>query len=413
MKQMIQKIWKFLWIAACLSMLTSIGCAVQTYYVDATNGDDANSGDSAEAAWRTMAKVSEQTFQPGDKILLKRGETWPEHLEISEDADGAEANPIIFSAYGSGEAPVIRRLTTRGDYIIFERLIVDHNKESGDAVRTRGAKHCVLRNMIIRNGLADGIDMADADGSLIDSCLIHHFMAGSFTEQADAHGIVATDTQGLIIRDTEVHHVTGDSFQADPGRSPEISDNILIENCHFWTSPLEEDFNDRWFAGQTPGENAIDTKVAKTEWESAKRMRITVRNIRAHGWINDGYIGNRAAFNMKEKIEAVFDGVTVYNCEIAFRLRGSRGNANNTITNALIHDCEKAVRAENGLSRLKIHNSTFGDNIDIDFQITNGNASETWDLRNNVFASGKPSVANGNSIKAVTGADFLDNSQAD
>jgi hypothetical protein len=401
---MIREIWKFAWISACLSallLITSFGYAAQTYYVDAANGDDANSGDSEGSSWQTMAKVSKQIFQPGDRILLKRGEIWPGHLEIKEEADGTADHPIIFSVYGSGEEPIIRRLTTRGDYTIFEHLIVDHKREGGDAVRSRGAKHCVFRNMIVRNGIADGIDLSDADGSLIDSCLVHHFLAGSFTDQADAHGIVATDTQGLIIRDTEVHHVSGDSFQADPGRSPNITNDIVIEDCYFWTGPLESNFNDRWFAGQTPGENAIDTKVAKTDWESAQRMRITVRNMRAHGWINDGFIGNRAAFNMKEKIEAIFDGVTVYNCEIAFRLRGSRGNANNTIINAVIHDCEKAIRAENRLSRLRIYSSTFGENIGTNFQITGGDNSSTWDLCGNVFANGESPVANSNSDKAV------------
>ena len=60
------------------------------------------------------------------------------------------------------------------------------------------------------------IDAADADNLLIENCHIHHFLKGSFNQQADAHGIVVTGTQGVTIRNTEIHHVSGDSFQADP-----------------------------------------------------------------------------------------------------------------------------------------------------------------------------------------------------
>jgi len=373
-------------------IISVVGHTTQTYYVDATNGDDSYTGISKAAPWQTFAKVSEQIYHPGDKILLKHGEVWTEHLEIGEDSDGDALLPITIGAYGSGANPIIRRLTLRGDYAIIENLMIDRNRETGDALRLRGAKNCILRCLVVQNGLADGIDAGDADGLLVDSCLVHHFLAGSFTQQADAHGIVATDTQGLTIRNTEIHHVSGDSFQADPNRN-DPCDNILIEDCYFWTGPLSEDFNEKWFAGQTPGENAIDTKVSKTGWENARRMRITIRNIRAHGWINDGFISIRAAFNMKEKIEAIFDGVTVYDCHVAFRLRGSLGNANVTLMNAVIYNCEKAIRAENNLSNLKIHDSTFGDGIDTQFQIVAGDNSKTWDIRNNVFVSRKPGIA--------------------
>ena len=44
-----------------------------TYYVDANNGNDANSGTSPEQAWKSLTKVTATTFQPGDEILLKSG----------------------------------------------------------------------------------------------------------------------------------------------------------------------------------------------------------------------------------------------------------------------------------------------------------------------------------------------------
>ena len=363
------------------------------YYVDSRGGDDSNPGTSPTDAWQSFAKVNRTSFSPGDSILLKRGEFWSEELILV--SSGTPDAAITVSDYGNGKAPIIERLKAVGDYVTYEGIVVDHQKLEGDAVRIRGARNNTLRNITIRNGTRDGIDADKADGVLIENCHIHHFLAGSFDGQVDAHGMVFTDTTGITIRGTEVHHVSGDSFQTDPDRDRNTPDDILIEDCHFWTGPLNEDFNGLWRAGETPGENAIDTKMVKSEWGSLPRMRITIKNIVAHGFIKDGFIANRAVFNMKEKIEAIFDGVTVYDSEIAFRLRGTRGNANVSIKNAVIYDCEKAIRAEDNLSNLVVYNSTFGESIDRVLQFAGGSGGvDSWDWRNNAFIGDVPSIAN-------------------
>jgi len=76
-----------------------------TYYVDATGGDDANSGTSPESAWKTIFKVSNYHFNPGDSILFKRGEVWRERLVITNS--GAPNNPISYGAYGNGAKPML------------------------------------------------------------------------------------------------------------------------------------------------------------------------------------------------------------------------------------------------------------------------------------------------------------------
>lgn len=86
-----------------LALATAAGAT--TYYVDATGGNDGNAGTSAGTAWKTMAKVNGATFAAGDQILFKRGEVWRESLV--PPSSGASGNPIVFDAYGLGEAPAI------------------------------------------------------------------------------------------------------------------------------------------------------------------------------------------------------------------------------------------------------------------------------------------------------------------
>lgn len=76
-----------------------------TYHVDATKGNDANTGVSPTTPWKTIAKVNASRFSPGDQIQFKRGETWREQLTVP--SSGSSGNPITFGAYGSGALPVI------------------------------------------------------------------------------------------------------------------------------------------------------------------------------------------------------------------------------------------------------------------------------------------------------------------
>ena len=76
-----------------------------TFYVDAAGGIDTNDGLSPATAWKTVAKVNGATFAAGDQILFKRGQVWNESL--APPSSGASGNPIVFDAYGTGEAPTL------------------------------------------------------------------------------------------------------------------------------------------------------------------------------------------------------------------------------------------------------------------------------------------------------------------
>jgi hypothetical protein len=84
-----------------------------TYYVDATNGNDNNSGTSPSSAWQTVFKVNSFEFSPGDSVLFKRGEVWRERLVIN--SSGSPNNPITFGAYGTGNKPSLLGSVERND----------------------------------------------------------------------------------------------------------------------------------------------------------------------------------------------------------------------------------------------------------------------------------------------------------
>lgn len=379
--------------------------AAATYFVDASAGNDSNPGTSQSSPWRSVGRVNNASLSPGDIVRFRRGQSFGGELDLSRS--GSSGSPITITNFGSGAAPVLFQITLRGQYLTIDGVTVDHQKQSGDAVRVRG-RNVTLRNMTIRNGTNDGIDATAADGLLVEQVEIHHFLAGSLGTQDDAHGIVVTNTNGVTIRGANIHHVSGDSFQSDPNREAgAISNNIRIENSELWTGPLSADFNSGWRAGDSPGENAIDTKVVKSGYDNEPRMNITLINVTAHGWRPGPAVPNRAAFNLKEKINAVLDRVTVYDCEIAFRVRGLLGNANTRISNAVVYNVDTAIRAEDNLTGLRIYNSTFGHGIDRLIAHAGGSGGVgSWDLRNNAFLSSVPSEASDPTNLSATASDF-------
>ncbi len=87
-------------LACCVSAMAG------TYYVSSSGGNDLSNGTSVGTAWATLgAHVNGGSFNPGDVIYLKRGDTWNEQL--IPPSSGLPGSPIQFDAYGTGPAPVI------------------------------------------------------------------------------------------------------------------------------------------------------------------------------------------------------------------------------------------------------------------------------------------------------------------
>ena len=92
-------------VLVCALLLVGSGTAQTVYYVDASGGDDSNTGTSESDPWQTIEQVNAASLVPGDQVLFKRGELWREILVVP--ASGSVGSPITFAAYGSGPRPRI------------------------------------------------------------------------------------------------------------------------------------------------------------------------------------------------------------------------------------------------------------------------------------------------------------------
>lgn len=238
---------------------------------------------------------------------------------------------------------------------VYENYRVDAQGAGGNIVKIT-ADDVTLRNCEIFNGTGNGIGVFGTH-VVIENCRIHHLLNGTFEKQTDAHGI--TGRWGdVTIRNCDISHITGDCIQFDPDRKQRGS--LTIEKCHLWTSPLAE--NAPGFkAGQSPGENAFDSKTPP----DGERCKLIIRQCYMHGWNQPSQISTRAALNLKEHIEALISHCVFDDNEVAIRARGpgGRGDARVTVEDCAIYRTRVGVRAEDKIENLKLVRMAYGPEV--------------------------------------------------
>jgi hypothetical protein len=247
---------------------------------------------------------------------------------------------------------------------VYENYRVDAQGRGGNIVKIT-ADDVTLRNCEIFNGSGNGVGVFGTR-VVIENCHIHHLLQGTYEEQQDAHGITG-HWGDVTIRNCDISHISGDCIQFDPDRASRGS--LTIENCHLWSGPLEADLG-AFKAGQSPGENAFDSKTQP----DGERNKLIIRDCYIHGWSQPSQIQNRAALNLKEHIDAEIMNCVFDDNEIAIRARGpgSRGGAHVMVKDCAIYQTEVAVRAEDKIERLQILTLGFGPGVKSRYAFHNG-----------------------------------------
>ena len=92
-------------ILLCFLFLSiTTGFAQRQYYLSSSTGNDNNNGSQTQP-WKTLSKISNTTLGPGDTVYFKKGDTFRGHYVVN--GSGTEQSPITFTAYGTGNQPVI------------------------------------------------------------------------------------------------------------------------------------------------------------------------------------------------------------------------------------------------------------------------------------------------------------------
>ena len=78
---------------------------ISGFYIDAVDGNDNNNGTTPETAWQSLDNINSTTFQPGDFILFRAGQSWTG--TIKPRGSGVNGSPITIGRYGNGDRPIL------------------------------------------------------------------------------------------------------------------------------------------------------------------------------------------------------------------------------------------------------------------------------------------------------------------
>ncbi len=146
------------------------------YYINSLTGDDRSPGTSADRPWRSVAKVRDFPFRPGDQIWLMAGSVWKEPLAITQS--GRADAPIMIGVTGVGSRPRI-----------------DAGGVSSYAVAIFNAEYVTISGLELTNNGPPG---GQRFGVLIS---------------AENMGV----TRGIQVRDMYIHDIRGTNDRKDNG----------------------------------------------------------------------------------------------------------------------------------------------------------------------------------------------------
>lgn len=184
--------WRRGMLVACVWLGAALGHAGVNYYVDPGLGDDANSGTSPKAAFRTLARAETLLLQAGDHLLLAAGQTFAGQLRL-KGLSGSDTQPIVISSYPAADkgSDAMARIDAKGH---------------AAGVLLKNCSHVTLANLGI-TGNGGGMDPAAPSGKAAMRCGV--------LVQADRPGVYG----GFTLSNLVVENV----FFEEPGfrRNPE------------------------------------------------------------------------------------------------------------------------------------------------------------------------------------------------
>ena len=184
-----------------LLLAISLSADGATYYIDVVDGNDTADGTSIDHPWKTLDKVNQTVFRPGDRVLFKAGATWTGQL-VPKGA-GTAQSPVMFGRYGNGPKPKL-----------------DGEGRIEDVVRIYNQQNIELHNFEITNHGASPATRRGVHVFLDNFGTATHIVVG---------GLYIHDVNGLNTDGDNAKDNGGIIFRTNGNRVPSRFDGLTIE----------------------------------------------------------------------------------------------------------------------------------------------------------------------------------------
>ena len=376
----------------------------QTTYYFSTSGNDANDGLTTSSAKQTLSAL--QTLldisKPGDKFLLKRGDTWTTRggaqtpysgvvgLDL-KNLKGTQTNPIIIGAYGTGNKPIFNfsgagacfqmtgcTYTTVEDLFLTSTQADKHNRPSWGfhGIGNPGGHDMTFLRVKIDN-LGEGYRIQDGNLTYTwDSCDTRNTFGGWDYLFTAGSGIFA-NVSNLTIKNS-VWINNGLNNPSDPGHEHGLylsnCDNVIIENNQFlnsYSAMVLPNCNNLIVRGniiKNMEGNAIGLYARNYDSGGDTPADLSENLLCERNYISD--CGYGISLNTHEGItSSIMDNITIKNNIIT--------NCN-TFGGLLVEQFYK-------ITGLYIYNNTFYNNYPASLRLTHGGAYTNVIVKNNIL----------------------------
>lgn len=191
-----------------------------SYHVDSTAGSDSEVGTSPETAWRTLRKAASAPLNPADRLLLRRGSSWSETLDLPRS--GTSDHPIEVSAYGEGARPEVKGVSrcalVGGSYVAVRELKLGPCSWAG--IEVYGSHDTIERNLVTGNAAGVYVKPGAVSNRILGNDIKDNNQMSVLTQTSTSDDSGAF---GVLLKgdDTEVAQnlISGsDAFSYDYGR---------------------------------------------------------------------------------------------------------------------------------------------------------------------------------------------------
>ncbi|MFA5993147.1 MAG: MopE-related protein [Candidatus Pacearchaeota archaeon] len=424
------------------NVIQSGTCVAKTYYVNATTGNDANTGESPGKPWKTLSKLSSMDFCSGDIILLERGKTWNEILFPKYYIAGAAQSQITFGAYGAGERPIVRGIVLGGvSYVIVKDITCDFGGDGnleGRCVNLISTNNVILDNLVVKNSVSAGIFVGSeiqgmCQNNVVKNCEVYN-STGNNPENLgkgiyfwgnkickgnsilnnkihnnDGGGIIVSESSFTNITSNEVYLNGAVGIGLGPasvlaGGEEATSDNIIEKNLVYSNGQkLDDIFGiDLYRVGNR---NTVRYNTVHDQHNTATDSKILARyggsykygtgGIRLDGNVNESYAasGNKVHHNIIYNEYSGIDVISFNNTEI--------------YNNVIYNTTNRAFAIE---SLKKVSNTKFKNNImqnpsaGISVLMANSLSNQ---IDYNIYYPSKPNISGQDSHSNVVDAKFV------
>ena len=234
-------------LASIQAVAATATATAKTYYLDAVNGSDSNAGTSPAGAWRSVGRASQATFQPGDRLLLRRGQTFNGSLSISES--GASGTPIFIAAFDSGSRPVITAggscVKVSGSYVVVHSLELRDCAWAGVEFSGGATFNTVVASVMSANVAGVYLASGSSNNRVLANRIADNTKMSRLTPEPNddngAFGVLANGDLNEIAYNTISGHDTfsydygrdGAAVEVYGGQSNHIHHNLALNNDTF------------------------------------------------------------------------------------------------------------------------------------------------------------------------------------